>query len=83
MGDILFLAKILLDEPYSDLLGEKFVLRNVPYNLRIVMPIEEESSNFNLLFHSPLFRLRREWNSLSQEIRDSDGFDYFKAEVKK
>ena len=83
VGDILFVAKILLEESYSDLLSENFVLRNVPYNLRVLRPIEEESSNCDLLLHSPLFRLRREWNSLSQEIRDSDGFDCFKAEVKK
>ena len=70
MGDILFAAKILLDEPYSDLFGENFVLRNVPYNLRYLRTIEEESSNCDLLFHSPLFRLRREWNidSVKKEI---------------
>ena len=66
--DILFVNRILTNHYIPDHLKSLFMDRQINYNLRNCRPIEESHSSGDFVFHSPLHRLRREWNKLSLEI---------------
>ena len=71
-GNHLFVGKILLDESAHTQLRDLFAMREVQYDLRSLRPLREDGVKLDLLFQSALYRLRREWNGLSGDIREID-----------
>ena len=83
MNDLLFANRIITDNRIPTHLKLLFKQRNSDYNLRRPRPLEETHTSGDFLFHSPLFRMRREWNSLSLELETTIDNNKLKQHLKK
>lgn len=60
--DLYFVKKVKLNLISSPDVVDIFGDRSVPYNLRLVRQLNEETSDSNYIYFSTVYRLRRKWN---------------------
>ena len=56
---------------------EMFADRAVPYDLRSMRPLQEQVPRSNFMMYSTYHRVRFEWNTWEQSLRDSITSPYF------
>ena len=80
-NDLIFVNSVLLNNIQVPIICELFINRIINYDLRFVRPLMENRSTKDYIFNSPLFRLRRQWNSFICKL-DDKLFDRNKANIR-
>lgn len=78
-NDVLFLFNSLLNNNCILDKLEIFKFRTVHYNIRKPRQLLEENGHLDSPYYSPVYRLKRTWNSLNIDLNDFSNFRNFKG----
>lgn len=82
--DLLLMKKIMFHNSnglFTSSLADLFLLNSNSLNLRNKRELKEFHTNKNYIFHSAIFRLRRSWNKLSDNMRHKMKISIYKKSV--
>ncbi len=80
--DVYFIKKVLSGLVKSDEVCNLFIRRTLPYDLRQSNVLEQTFSSKNFVLNSASFKLKREWNSMPDEIKNMLKLSEFKSALK-
>ena len=67
--DLCFVIDYIRGNIKSEVLERNFIERNLIYNLRHPRQFIEFTHKSNYIFFAPIFRIVREWNMLSEDVK--------------
>ena len=82
-NDLIFVNNILIKSCLLPNVLDIFKNKNLSYDLRFYRPLLENKCTQDLVFFSPVFRLRRTWNNFCTQLKISEITESYKEIIKK